>query len=256
LFRNLLSTHSPYFIDPLEDNTTILRLERKGKNTTPRTYRTETAEFSVDDKTSLRALLQLDISLAEMFFGSYPIIVEGDTEIATFIAALELDAEAPAFILVPARGKTLIPPLIRLLTHFRVDFGVLHDTDGPMVSEGRKNSAWTVNRTIADAIVIARTNGVKIRHRVSVPDFERRLGGLQESRDKPILAYRKTSGSPEIKVQVRELFAELVESVQHQPTAALVPEATGEQIMESLRAVVVEWAAKEAPQDPCFRFGG
>jgi putative ATP-dependent endonuclease of OLD family len=250
----MLSTHSPYFIDPLEDNTTILRLEREGKNTTPRTYRTATAQFSADDRTCLRALLQLDISLAEMFFGSYPIVVEGDTETAAFFAALVPDPDAPPFILVPARGKALIPPLIRLLTHFKIDFGVLHDTDGPMLSVERKNSAWTVNRTIADAIVAARARGVNVRHRVSVPDFERRLGGLEQSRDKPILAYRKILGSEDIKNQVCELFRELVESGQHQPTANLVPSATSEQIVESLKAIVVEWAAREAPGNSCYVF--
>jgi putative ATP-dependent endonuclease of the OLD family len=250
----MLSTHSPYSIDPLEDNTTILRLEREGKNTTPRTYRTATAVFSADDRASLRALLQLDISLAEMFFGSYPIIVEGDTETAAFFAALIPDTNSPYFVLIPARGKTLIAPLIRLLAHFKVDFGVFHDTDAPMVSAERKNSAWAVNKTIVDAIVAARANGVIVRHRVSVPDFERRLGGLEETRDKPILAYRKISGSPDIRAQVRELFSQLAESAQHQPTANLVPAATSEQIMASIKTAVVEWAAAEAPQDPRFTF--
>lgn len=250
----MLSTHSPYFIDPLEDNTTILRLDREGKTTTPRTYRTATAQFSTDDKTSLRALLQLDISLAEMFFGSYPIIVEGDTETAAFFAALIQESDAPYFILVPARGKTLIAPLIRLLTHFKVDFGVIHDTDYPMLSADRKNSAWAVNKTIADAIVAARGSGVTVRHRVSVPDFERRLGGLEESRDKPILAHRKVSGSEDLRAQVRELFSDLVSSPQHQPFPTLVPGATSEQIVDTLKGLLLAWAVREAPEDPCFKF--
>lgn len=250
----MLSTHSPYFIDPLEDHTTILRLERNGKNTTPRTFRTATAQFSPDDRSNLRALLQLDISLAEMFFGSYPIIVEGDTETAAFVAALIPDKSSPYFILIPARGKTLINPLIRLLAHFKVDFGVLHDTDSPMLLQGRKNAAWAVNKSIAEAIVAARAGGLTVRHRVSVPDFERRLGGLEESRDKPILAYRMVSGNEEIKLKVRALCGELVESAQHQPETDLSLQATSEEILESLKSVVIEWAKAHAPADPRFLF--
>ena len=84
----LLSTHSPYFINPLVDHTTIVRLEREGHNTTPRTFRADSAHFSDDERQNLRALLQLDASLSEMFFGSYPILVEGDTELAAYVAAI------------------------------------------------------------------------------------------------------------------------------------------------------------------------
>jgi putative ATP-dependent endonuclease of the OLD family len=252
----MLSTHSPYFIDPLEDHTTILRIERNGKNTTPRTYRTATAQFSPEDRANLRALLQLDIALAEMFFGSYPIIVEGDTEMAAFFAAVGEETEAlqSDIVLVPARGKALIPPLIRLLSYFEIDFGVLHDSDAPMLPSGKKNGAWTVNRSIVDAIIEARKKGVTVRHRISIPDFERLLGGLEESNDKPILAYRKVQSTPEINAKVQHLFMALSRSDHHQYIEGIAVAATADQIMESLRARVQEWAQKEAPGNPCFKF--
>lgn len=252
----MLSTHSPYFINPLEDNTTILRIERNGKDTTPHTYRTATAQFSDEDRANLRALLQLDIALAEMFFGSYPIIVEGDTEMASFFAAMgeQSDAVAIDVVLVPARGKTLVAPLIRLLAYFKIDFGVIHDTDAPMLSTGRKNPAWTVNKTIADAITEARKSGIKVRHRISVPDFERRLGGLEGTKDKPILAYRRVSTNSEAGTHVTQLFMALFCSEHCQPLESLAADATSDQIMEALKASVITWAATNAAGDGCFEF--
>jgi len=252
----MLSTHSPYFIDPLGDHTTILRLEREGKQTTPRTFRTATAEFSTVDRANLRALLQLDTALAEMFFGSYPIIVEGDTELAAAVAAIiqENDALATQVTLVPSRGKALIAPLVRLLTHFRVPFGILHDTDSPFRQDKKRNGAWTENKTIADAIANARAMGIEVRHRVSVPDFERRLGGFEETKDKPILAYRRLLENNGLKTEVKQLFVDLFKSAQHQPLDSLGPSASGDEIASALKSLVTLWAAREAPGDPRFKF--
>ncbi len=252
----MLSTHSPYFIDPLEDHTTILRLEREGKQTTPRTFRTATANFSDLDRTNLRALLQLDTALAEMFFGSYPIIVEGDTELAAAVAAIiqENDALATQVALVPARGKALIAPLVRLLTHFRVPFGVLHDTDSPFRQDKKKNGAWTENKTIADAVTKARAAGIEVRHRVSVPDFERWLGRFEETKDKPILAYRLVLEDVGLKTKVKQLFLDLFKSDQHQPLDSLGANSDSAEIANAFKPLVTLWAAKEAPEDPRFKF--
>jgi putative ATP-dependent endonuclease of OLD family len=252
----MLSTHSPYFIDPLQDHTTIVRLERAGQKTTPRTFRTSTVQFTKEDKSNLRALIQLDSALAEMFFGSYPVIVEGDTELASFIAAVVQESEALAtqVTLVPARGKALVAPLVRLLTHFRIPFGVIHDTDSPLRRDGKRNSAWTENQTIADAIAEARAQKIEVRHRVSVPDFERRLGGIEETKDKPILAYRRVLENADCKAHVKELFVELYTSANHQPFDDLTLDSSPAEIMAAVRKVVKSWAEKELPPDPRFKF--
>jgi ABC-type polar amino acid transport system ATPase subunit len=252
----MLSTHSPYFIDPLQDHTTIVRLERTGQTTAPRTFRASTVLFAPEDKSNLRALIQLDSALAEMFFGSYPIIVEGDTELASFIAAVVQAGEALAtqVTLVPARGKPLIAPLVRLLTHFRIPFGVIHDADSPCRDDGKRNSAWTENRTIANAIAEARARNIEVRHRVSVPDFERRLGGIEETKDKPIRAYRRVSEHAVSREQVKQLFIDLYSSANHQPFGDLLPDSTPEDIVGAVRNAVKFWAEKEFPADPRFKF--
>ena len=252
----MLSTHSPYFIDPLQDHTTILRLERVGQQTTPHTFRTSTVEFSGEDKANLRALLQLDSALAEMFFGSYPIIVEGDTELAAFIAAVvQEDGDlARQVTLVLARGKALISPLVKLLAHFHIPFGVLHDTDAPLRSDGKKNGSWTENQTISNAIAEARAKGIEIRHKVSVPDFERRLGGFEEDRDKPIRAYRHVIENAQCKAEVKQLFTDLYIGEKLQPSDDLLADSKPDAVVASLKDAVRVWAASCCPDEPRYRF--
>jgi putative ATP-dependent endonuclease of OLD family len=250
----MLSTHSPYFINPLHDNTTILRIDRDGKTTRPRTFRAATAKFSDEDRENLRALLQLDASLAEMFFGSYPIVVEGDTEIASFWAALPPEKGQIEFFVVPARGKMLIPSIVRLLAHFKMNFGVLHDVDSPRHQGGGKNPAWAMNRNIAEAIWEARTQGVEIRHRVSVPDFERRLGWGEEGKDKPIRAHRKVKSDLKLQSEVEKLFGQLVTSSQAQPFPHVAPTATVDELLAAIELSVKSWAQTNAAQDPRYAF--
>lgn len=252
----ILTTHSPYFVDPLEDHTTIVRLEREGNVTTPRTFRTSKAKFSDDDRENLRALLQLDTALSEMFFGSYPIIVEGDTENAAFIASI-LEEESPlgeSITLVPARGKAIIEPLIRLLTHFKIPFGVLHDADSPKRSDGKGNGAWTVNKNIISAIEDARHTGIVVRHRVSIPDFERRLGGLEESKDKPILAYRFLKKEAAKRAEIQALFKELYDSNQHTVVGHDEMNDAAADSMAAIEKLVAAWADVNAVGDVRFQF--
>lgn len=260
----MLTTHSPYFINPLEDQTTIVRLERSAKFTTPFTFRTSTAQFSTDDKENLRALLQLDSALSEMFFGSYPIVVEGDTELAAFVSTIIEDDSSSLLegkvALVPARGKASIEPIVRLIAHFRIPFGVLHDSDSPRRKDGKTkdawvtNGAWTTNRNLSAAIAKARENGIEVRHRVNLPDFERFLGGIEETKDKPIHAYRLLKSDPNLRKKVQELFQDLFESPQHDPFDDEFTRKAGGSVDSALEEAVKEWASKNAEDDPRFTF--
>ena len=226
-------------------------MEREDKRTAPKTFRTDTLEFGdPETKENLRALLQMDTSLAEMFFGSYPIIVEGDTELAAFIAAInrEGDQLETAVSLIPARGKMLIEPLIRLLTHFNISFGVLHDSDSPLRRDGKKNSAWKANENILIAVAEARASGLAVRHRICVPDFEREVLDEQEAgKDKPILAYAKIRENKSELLNVQRLFKVLFESDKHSF-------ADDENEMECLVRMVQAWAENYAPDDGRFKF--
>jgi putative ATP-dependent endonuclease of the OLD family len=252
----MLSTHSPYFINPLEDHTTIVRLEREGLSTTPRTFRADSAEFSPDERQNLRALLQLDASLSEMFFGSYPILVEGDTELSAFIAAVVEKGHqlATQVTVVNARGKALLRPLIKLLAHFAVPFGVLHDSDYPTRSEGGKNSAWSENGKIAQYISDARKTPLDVRHRVSIPDFERALGLPEGGKDKPILVYRAVSESQELQEAIVKLFTSLASSQNMHPGEGLAENASASDVSSAIQVMVATWAAQNAEGDLRFKF--
>jgi energy-coupling factor transporter ATP-binding protein EcfA2 len=241
----LMTTHSPYFVNPLEDHTTIVRLERSGGDESPltrRTYRADQVAFDPETKRNLQALQQMDIGFTEVFFGSYPVLVEGDTEHAAFIAAIveENDELADRVTIVRARGKAIMPGLIRMLRHFKVPFSIIHDIDWPYTAKGGANGMWTMNQTIYDEIQACRNEGVVVRHRCSVPDFERLLGGEELGKDKPLMAYLKVSDDAEAKAKVRQLITELCDCDDHQPFGH---DPAGELLyLDLLKAKLEEWS--------------
>lgn len=219
----MITTHSPYFINPFEDHTTIVRLDRTNYEREltwePKIYRSDTITFEEGEKQRLQALQHIDPSFAEIFFGSYPILVEGDTEHAAFIAAIiEKKHELMEQVtIIRSRGKAILVPLIKVMKHFKIDFGLLHDCDPPYTKSGDKNGMWTENEKIRNSILSARNDGIKIRHRVSFPDFERFLGSDEESKDKPLNAYRQISTDNKLSKSVQKLLEELINSTQHEP---------------------------------------
>ena len=143
--------------------------------------------------------------------------MEGDTEHAAFIAAIveKEDELLDRVTVVRARGKAILLPLIKVLTHFKINFGVVHDCDPPFKSNGDKNGMWTENRKINDAVVSARERGLEARHRVSIPDFERFLGGEEESKDKPLNAYMRVAAEVELRAKIHGLLSDLMLSLIH-----------------------------------------
>ncbi len=53
------------------------------------------------------------------------------------------------------------------MTHFKIDFGIVHDVDPPYKSNGHRNGMWTENGKIREAVLKAREAGLTVRHRVS-----------------------------------------------------------------------------------------
>lgn len=254
----IMTTHSPYFINPFEDHTTIVRLERttadEAAPVEPKTYRSDLIEFEGNDKQRLQALQHIDPSFSEVFFGSYPVLVEGDTEHAAFMASiLELQHELiDQMTIIRARGKAILVPLIKVLAHFKMSFGIVHDADSPFKKNGDKNGMWTENRKIRDAVVKARESGVTIRHRVSVPDFERFLGGEEESKDKPLNTYLNVTNEEALAKRVQELLGALALSPQHEPFEG---EVQTDKYLELLEKKVRTWATENGLQDD-VRFKG
>lgn len=256
----LMTTHSPYFVNPFEDHTTIVRLERKDNNDdspiSPKTYRSDNVVFEGNEKQRLQALQHIDPSFAEVFFGSYPVLVEGDTEHAAFMASIiERQHELMDKItVIRARGKAILLPLIKVMKHFKISFGIVHDCDPPFKSNGTKNGMWTENKKIRDAIVDARESGITIRHRVSIPDFERFLGGEDESKDKPLNAYINITENIEQSLLVQKLLNDLINGDEHEPISKEAFIANPD-YLENLSITILKWA-KENGKSEHVRFTG
>lgn len=217
----LLTTHSPYFINPLEDHTTIARMQRStdGKSLSPRLYIADEANFSPEEKDNLQALQLTDIGFAEIFFGSYPIVVEGDTEHAAFISAIVKTQHEMAgkVSIIRARGKAVLVPLIKMLRHFKTNFGIVHDIDWPYRENGSGNGMWTINTTIRNEVMKCRQAGHIVYHRWSTPDFERYLGGEELGKDKPYAAFNRISHDDGLKERVKNLISSLFEGLDYDP---------------------------------------
>jgi putative ATP-dependent endonuclease of OLD family len=249
----IMTTHSPHFVNPFEDHTTIVRLERpadgEGAPVAPKTYRSDSIDFEGDDKERLQALQHIDPSFSEVFFGSYPVLVEGDTEHAAFMSSI-LERQhglMDRVTVIRARGKAILVPLIKVMTHFRIDFGVVHDTDTPFKSNGHRNGMWTENEKIRNAILNARMAGIVARHRVSIPDFERFLGGEEVSRDKPLQTYLAVANDDQLAQRVQLLMAELLEAQQHEPFSDR--ELANTDYLSWLNTIVQSWATGNGVSD-------
>jgi putative ATP-dependent endonuclease of the OLD family len=249
----MLSTHHPAFVDPLARHTTIVRLHRPDARTSPNVYRADDVFFTGEDEQNLKALLAFDQSVAEMFFSSRVVIIEGDTEFAAFTVVMDEDLAAFPVegrpLLLRARGKWTIPPLVRILAHFKVNFAVLHDIDAPRIKGGsRRSGAFTANKDISDAVRDARTK-VHVIHRNSLPEFERHHGIHLTTKDKPFETWKAVRKDPAIRKTVREVLDAL----------CAVPDADSAKHPddgEHFESRVRVWAAKHAPTEPEFAFDG
>lgn len=248
----ILSTHHPAFIDPLKDHTTIVRLHRIEAHLPPNTYRSEAMKFEGDEIQNVKALLAFDVGVSEMFFGSKVLIVEGDTEFAAFNEVMishgvdyPLDGRP---LIIRARGKAPIATLVKMLTHFKIGFSVLHDIDAPRTASGEKvNSAYTVNKRINDAIQAARQAGIPVTYRCSCPNFEQHHGMTLPTKDKPYEAWRTVREVDSVRASVRIIFDALLAPNHDQGTEAILD---GFQYESQLKA----WIGANGIDLPAFKF--
>lgn len=207
-----------------------------------RTYISDTISFSTEEKQQLQAVQQMDVGFSEVFFGSYPLLVEGDTEHAAFIAAILEDGHelSDKVCCIRARGKAILPALVRMLDHFKIPFGILHDVDWPYNSKG-KCGMWSMNGSIYEEVKKCRSTGLAVRHRYSIPDFERFLGNVELSKDKPLEAYKLTKEKPVVKESVQKLIEDLYSGPT--TTGSLKTEIEKEKFLERLDKDLRSWAS-------------
>lgn len=255
----MLTTHSPLFINPFEDHTTIVRLSRSEGNPNPSTYRSDEIAFKGDEIENLKLLNSFDQNLSEMFFGQYPIIVEGDTEYAAFDKVMKIESDKYHInckpILIRARGKYTIIPLIKMLSHFKVNFSVLHDSDYPKNKKGQVNNVWSGNQNIYDEIQNARAQGVRVVHRTSISTFEVAHDKIEldeqgnyisgSSKDKPWLMYQKVKDNNDIKKSVEKVLDDLIDGECNE-------EPFDKPFLESLSEKFTAWVTENEIKDLRF----
>lgn len=236
----IITTHSPWFLDPFQDHTTIVRLERSEEKPTPLTYKPNEVKFSNDDKENLKLLNRFDYSLSEMFFGQHPIIIEGDTEFTAFEYILR--KEAYSFhdwpLLVRARGKYTIPLIIKMLHHFKVNYSVIHDIDYPKNKAGNTNNSWSANDIIYKAICDSRKAGLKVIHRVSMFNIETQHVNVDDNgqvlidagKDKPWRILKALEETDKIYKSLKGVLDELMDSESNEEP---VDRSTGKQGVKS-----------------------
>lgn len=256
----MIATHSPLFIDPLHDHTTIVRLGRSEANPTPKTYRSESVTFSADDKENMKILNRFDQGLAEMFFGQLPVIIEGDTEYAAFELLMnKYDTQFPISrkpVLVRARGKQTILLIVKILHEFAVPFAILHDADTPLRKDGTKNGAWRANLDIYEAIAAIRKRGIRVVHRLSLPTFEYAHlplmldddGALVETspKDKPWHVTEALKGDPKVEASILSVLTDLT-------SPDSVESLYGDDFEKGLTNELQNWGSTHCPKDLRFK---
>lgn len=112
-----------------------------------------------------------------------------------------------------------------MLRHFRVPFSIVHDVDWPFKRDGTANGMWTINQSIHDAIVTCREVGIIVRHRCSVPDFERTIGGDSLGKDKPLSAYRRVTEDAALREKLQQFFVDICDGKEQEPFGP-IPDGT------------------------------
>jgi len=210
----MVTTHSPVFIDLSYDNTTIVRVDRGNDNEIKSTtlYRPKTANLSLDDKENIKLLNVCDTYLHEFFFGGRIIVVEGDTEYTAFsLLKIIYPKEYDDVHIIRARGKGIIPSIIKILNQFTCDYAVLHDADIPKLEDGKTNPAWTLNMSIKEEIV-KNQNISKVRLIACKTDFESALFGQKVKRDKPYNIIVKMKNTDSVKAIMKQLLDSLLDT--------------------------------------------
>lgn len=206
----MVTTHSPIFIDLSRDNTTIIRVSKDEGDKVKSTvlFRPEKAKLSEDDKENLKLLNVCDPYVHEFFFGGRIVVVEGDTEYTAFSQLKLFYPEEYADVhIIRARGKAIIPSIVKILNQFTANYGVLHDADTKLTSKG--NPAWTINTKILEAV----NNSSDLSKTILIAcktNFESALMDIDVKSDKPYYTWDKMKNDQEFKLKVKQLLDSLL----------------------------------------------
>lgn len=201
-FQVLCATHSAQMIDISRPHSSLVRIV-KLENEETATHQVGHTLFQSDEfKDFIQMVNRYNPHVCETFYASNVLIVEGDTEaIVCREYFKDRHPESDIFIL-NSGSKNNIPFFQKILNHFSIDYGVLHDVDTRYIYQDdertihavkidgspKKNSAWVINESISNELICSSANK---KHRwVSIFDFES-ANGYKQNPDvgKPMSAY-------------------------------------------------------------------
>jgi hypothetical protein len=121
-------------------------------------------------------------------------------------------------------------------------FSIIHDVDWPFNYGGGQNGMWTINQSSYDSIVACRLAGIAVRHRCSMPDFERSLGGSELGKDKSLSAYIRVNGDPALREGLQKFLVDICDGAEFEPFGPLPDGLTYiEKVSEMLHLGNVEY---------------
>jgi len=166
----MVTTHSPSFIDLTRNHTKIIRVDSNLDSVEVMTvFKPDQVSFTEDEIESLKLFNLLNPDVMEFFFGGKVLLVEGDTEYASFGKIIKDTKEIGNNIfddlfILRCRGKVQVAMFMKILNHFKKEYFVLHDIDSKEIIKNRllndgkggkkkelrieANPAWSNNKKI------------------------------------------------------------------------------------------------------------
>lgn len=190
-FQIICATHSPLMVDISKPHSSLVRV-LKDNNEFTQTYQVGDDVFRSDEEKRQRIQMinRFNPHVCESFYAKRVIIVEGDTEAIVFRDLISRFYNSYEIYVLNAGSKNNIPFFQDIFTAFHIEHCVIHDSDNRTNSNGKLNSAWTLNASIWDKIVIANSmkDGLSRRY-VHVQNFEIAHEIQLTGKDKPIHAF-------------------------------------------------------------------
>lgn len=170
----ICTTHSPIFIRSIEMPGALVRLIRNGRDLSIfQPGEIFSSSTRADNIKKLRAVIDFDPTVNELFFAKKVVLLEGYTESVVFPRAAELLGlfirpedryKKRDVTLINCRSRDAIPSFQAVLNHFGISYRVIHDLEGESRNTG------------SNASILGLLGGYEIRRMCFNPKIEDVLG--------------------------------------------------------------------------------
>lgn len=204
-FQIICATHSPQMIDISKQHTSLVRITKTITLETETTQVGSSLFLNDENKAFVQMLNRFDPNICEVFYADEVIIVAGNTEAIVCRELLREHFPQKDIFVLNSGSKNNIPFFQDVLNHFKIKQHIIFDSDTRYLYEkdgvtrkktkhgsDKKNSAWTLNRTILTKI---RENKQLSKGYLSIYNFESSHDYEYDSKKgKPLSAYEYAKG--------------------------------------------------------------